>query len=59
MNNATRMDLEMPPSNTPAMESAQAFMAWVAGLDVLLCPCCKALENSETPVQTPMAPLRA
>ena len=38
---AARMALQMPASNPQAVESAQAFMARVAKIDVRLCPCCK------------------
>ena len=38
---AARAALLMPPSNRQALESAYAFMARVAQIDVLLCPCCK------------------
>ena len=38
---AARAALQMPPSNPQALESAHAFMARVAQIDVLLCPCCK------------------
>jgi hypothetical protein len=38
---AARVALQMPPSNPQALESAQAFMARVARVDVLVCPCCK------------------
>jgi Putative transposase/Transposase zinc-binding domain len=37
---AARAALQMPPSNPQASESAHAFMARVAKMDVLLCPCC-------------------
>jgi len=36
-----RLALQMPPSNREAAESAQAFMARVARLEVMQCPCCK------------------
>ncbi len=36
-----RLALQMPPPNPRAAESAQAFMAPVAKLAVLQCPCCK------------------
>ncbi len=36
-----RETLNMPVINPQALESAQAFMARVARIDVLLCPCCK------------------
>jgi len=39
---AARLALRMPAVNPRAMESAQAFMARVAKIDVLVCPCCKA-----------------
>ena len=39
--NAARLALQMPAVNSQAMESAQAFMAHIAKIDVLLCPCCK------------------
>ena len=38
---AARMALQMPAASPQAMESAQAFMARVARMDVGLCPCCK------------------
>ena len=38
---AARQALQMPPTNPRAIESAQAFMARVARIDVSLCPCCK------------------
>ena len=37
---AARAALQMPAPNPQAIESAQAFMARVARIDVLLCPCC-------------------
>ena len=37
---AARLALQMPPPNPQAVESAHAFMARVAQIDVLLCPCC-------------------
>ena len=37
-----RLALQMPPTNPKAAESARAFMARVARLEVLQCPCCKA-----------------
>ena len=37
-----RLALRMPPPNPKAQESAQEFMARVARLEVMLCPCCKA-----------------
>ena len=37
-----RLALRMPPLNPKAAESAQAFMARVARLEVMQCPCCKA-----------------
>ena len=39
---AARLALQVPAVNPRALESAQAFMARVAKIDVLLCPCCKA-----------------
>ena len=39
--NAARLALQMPAINLQAVESAQAFMARVVKIDVLLCPCCK------------------
>jgi len=39
--NAARLALQMPAINAQALESAQAFMARVARLDVGLCPVCK------------------
>ena len=38
---AARQALHMAPSNPQAMECARAFMARMATMDVLLCPCCK------------------
>ena len=38
---AARLALDMPVINPQALESAQAFMARVTLIDVLLCPCCK------------------
>jgi len=38
---AARLALQMPVPNPQAVESAQAFMARVARMDVLLCPYCK------------------
>ncbi len=38
---AARLALQMPASNPQAVESAQAFMARVAKMDVRLCSCCK------------------
>ena len=38
---AARLALQMPAINPVAIESAQAFMARVAKIDVGLCPCCK------------------
>ena len=37
---AARAALQMPAANPQAIESAQAFMARVAKIDVALCPCC-------------------
>ncbi len=37
-----RLALQMPSANRQAQASAQAFMARVAKIDALLCPCCKA-----------------
>ncbi len=39
--NAARLALQMPQPNPQALESAQAFMARVATMDVGLCPVCK------------------
>jgi len=39
--NAARLALQMPVLNPQAQESAQAFMARVARMDVGLCPACK------------------
>lgn len=36
-----RQSLQSPEPNPAALESAQAFMARVARIDVRLCPCCK------------------
>lgn len=38
---AARQALQMPAVNAQAVESAQAFMARVASIDVSVCPCCK------------------
>jgi hypothetical protein len=38
---AARAALQMPLPSAQAVESAQAFMARVAKMDVRLCPCCK------------------
>ena len=38
---AARLALHMPAPSPQAMESAQAFMARVAKMDVDVCPCCK------------------
>ena len=38
---AARLALQMPAASPQAMESAQAFMARVARMDVGLCPCCR------------------
>lgn len=38
---AARLALHMPASNPQAMESAHAFMARVAKMDVEVCPCCR------------------
>ena len=38
---AARMALQMPVPNPQAIESAKAFMARVARIDVLLCPVCR------------------
>ena len=37
---AARLALQVPLSNRQALESAHAFMARVAKMDVMLCPCC-------------------
>lgn len=37
---AARLALQVPLSNPQALESAHAFMARVAKMDVMLCPCC-------------------
>lgn len=37
---AARRALQMPCANPKAAESAQAFMARVAAIDVAVCPCC-------------------
>lgn len=37
-----KLALQMPAPNLKAAESAQAFMARVAKLEVMQCPCCKA-----------------
>ena len=37
---AARLALQMPAVNREAVECAQAFMARVARIDVLRCPCC-------------------
>ena len=38
---AARLALQMPAVNREAVECAQAFMARVAQIDVLLCPVCR------------------
>lgn len=38
---AARVALQMPLPKPQALESAQAFMARVAQVDMLVCPCCK------------------
>ena len=38
---AARLALQMQAITPQAMESARAFMARIAHIDVLLCPCCK------------------
>lgn len=38
---AARCALQMPQTNPAAQESAQAFMARVAKIEVMQCPCCK------------------
>ena len=38
---AARLALQMPAASPQAIESAQAFMARVARMDVGLCPCCR------------------
>ena len=38
---AARLALQMPTVNRKAVECAQAFMARVAQIDVLLCPVCR------------------
>ena len=38
---AVRKALQMPAVNAQAIESAQAFMARVARIDVSVCPCCR------------------
>ena len=37
-----RLALQMPSANRQAQESALAFMARVARIETMLCPCCKA-----------------
>ena len=37
-----RLALQMPPTNPKAAESARAFMARGARMQVMQCPCCKA-----------------
>lgn len=39
--NAARLALQMPAISSQALESAQAFMARVTKMDVVLCPCCR------------------
>jgi hypothetical protein len=39
---AAKQALQMPNTNAVAQESAQAFMARVAKVETMLCPCCKA-----------------
>lgn len=38
---AARQALQMPSANRQALESAQAFMARVARIETMQCPCCK------------------
>ena len=38
---AARLALQMPAISSQALESAQAFMARVTKMDVVLCPCCR------------------
>jgi hypothetical protein len=38
---AARLALQTPTINLQAIESAQAFMARVTKMDILLCPCCR------------------
>ncbi len=38
---AARLALQMPAASPQAIESAQAFMARVARMDIGLCPCCR------------------
>jgi len=51
--NAARLALQMPQPNAKAMESAQAFMARVARLDVGLCPACKTARLRTVEVLAP------
>jgi len=51
--NAARLALQMPQPNAKAMESAQAYMARVAGLDVGLCPACKTARLRTVEVLAP------
>ena len=39
---AARLALQMPSANRGSQESAQAFMARVARIETMQCPCCKA-----------------
>ena len=39
--NLARLALQMPSANPQALESAQAFMARVARIETMQCPCCK------------------
>jgi hypothetical protein len=59
---AARLALQMPVINPQAIESAQAFMARIAMINVLLCPCCKvgtlhvvATLQGSTPLPPPSA----
>lgn len=49
--NAARLALQMPLPNPQAVESAQAFMARAAKLDVMLCPCCKQARPTHWPLK--------
>lgn len=66
---SARVALQVPPSNPQALDSAQAFMARVARVDVGMCPCCKAgrlhvtavlvgLDHLPSPVSAPVTECR-
>ena len=51
-----RLALHVPAPSPQAMESAQAFMARVAKMDVDVCPCCKVGRLRVTAVLLGIAP---